>query len=257
MRCRVRKTECMRCAVGKRVNDALSYRTYDCFFGLPRGRIAHSSPNRLAVSVTQLGSPKGRPRLTQQRNAATSASVCGWLTSCSQSVGDVGGHPQTPPVTGQAAPCSVRLTIIRLAGSTSDRATRSGSASGIAPKLSRARATQPDTSTSTVSAWTRRSTRLSIQRVDENGSGVDSLDLGNDSPTPPPPPQEQRTSSPTCPFRGAIHPPDQGSGRCAEDGLGRSVAESLWSGCRGCPAGSAGLAFLFTWSYLESLWRCP
>ena len=47
----------------------------------------HSSPNRLAVSVTQLGSPKGRPRRTQQRNAATSASVCGWLTSCSQAVG--------------------------------------------------------------------------------------------------------------------------------------------------------------------------
>src|SRR5208337_2155901 len=64
----------------------------DCFFGLPRGPIVHSSPNRLAVSVTQLGSPKGRPRLTQQRNAATSASVCGWLTSCSQSVGRGKGH---------------------------------------------------------------------------------------------------------------------------------------------------------------------
>ena len=51
----------------------------------------HSSPNRLAVSVTQFGSPKGRPRWTQQRNAATSASVCGWLTSCSQSVGEVDG----------------------------------------------------------------------------------------------------------------------------------------------------------------------
>jgi hypothetical protein len=44
------------------------------------------------VSVTQLGSPNGRPRLTQQRNAATSASVCGWLTSCSQSVGRGKGH---------------------------------------------------------------------------------------------------------------------------------------------------------------------
>src|SRR5208282_2263158 len=65
---------------------------YDCFFGLPRGRIVDSSPNRLAVSVTQLGSPKGRPRLTQQRNAATSASVCGWLTICSQSVGRGKGH---------------------------------------------------------------------------------------------------------------------------------------------------------------------
>ena len=95
------------------------------------------------------------------------------------------------------------------------------------------------------------------QLVGEKGTGVDSLDLGNDSPTPPPPPHEQRTSSPTCPFRGAIHPPDQGSGRRAEDGLGRSVAESLWSGCRGCPAGSAGPAFLFTWSYLESFWRYP
>ncbi len=47
----------------------------------------------MAVSVTQLGLPKGRPRLTQQRNAATSASVCGcsWLTSCSQSVGEADG----------------------------------------------------------------------------------------------------------------------------------------------------------------------
>ena len=53
----------------------------------------HSSPNRLAVSVTQLGSPKGRPRWTQQRNAATSASVCGWLTSCSQAVGERTGPP--------------------------------------------------------------------------------------------------------------------------------------------------------------------
>src|SRR5208283_6119252 len=104
------------------------------------------------------------------------------------------------------------------------------------------------------SSWERVPLR---QAVGEKGSGVDSLDLGNDSPTPPPPPHEQWTSSPTCPFRGAIHPPDQGSGRRAEDGLGRSVAESLWSGCRGCPAGSAGPAFLFTWSYLESLWRCP
>src|SRR5271157_2343594 len=67
---------------------------YDSFFGLPRGRIVHSSPNRLAVSVTQLGSPKGRPRLTQQRNAATSPSVCCWLTSCSQSVGRGKGHAE-------------------------------------------------------------------------------------------------------------------------------------------------------------------
>src|SRR5271157_1176576 len=66
---------------------------YDCFFGLPQGRIVHSSPNRLAVSVTQLGSPKGRPRLTQQRNAATSASV--WLTICSQSVGRGKGYVET------------------------------------------------------------------------------------------------------------------------------------------------------------------
>src|SRR5208337_1420029 len=66
---------------------------YDCFFGLPRDRTVHSSPNRLAVSVTQLGSPKGRPRWTQQRNAATSASVCGWLTSCSQAVGERTGQP--------------------------------------------------------------------------------------------------------------------------------------------------------------------
>ncbi len=42
---------------------------YAGFFGLPRGRSVHSSPNRLATSATQLGSPKGRPRLTQQRNA--------------------------------------------------------------------------------------------------------------------------------------------------------------------------------------------
>ena len=38
------------------------WQAYDCFFGLPRGRTVHSSPNRLAVSVTQFGSPKGRPR---------------------------------------------------------------------------------------------------------------------------------------------------------------------------------------------------
>src|SRR5208337_4920346 len=67
---------------------------YDCFFGLPRSRIVHSSPNRSAVSVTQLGSPKGRPRLTQHRNASTSASVCGWLTSCSPSVGRGKGHAE-------------------------------------------------------------------------------------------------------------------------------------------------------------------
>ena len=42
-----------------------------------------------------------------------------------------------------------------------------------------------------------------------------------------------------------------------EDGLGRSVAECLWSVCRGCPARSAGPTFLFTWSYLESFWRYP
>jgi hypothetical protein len=30
----------------------------------------------------RLGSPKGRPRLTRQRDVATSASVCGWLTIC-------------------------------------------------------------------------------------------------------------------------------------------------------------------------------
>ena len=65
-----------------------TWQAYNCFFGLPRGRTVHSSPNRSAVSVTQLGSPKGRPRLTQQRNAATSASVYGWLTSCSQAVGE-------------------------------------------------------------------------------------------------------------------------------------------------------------------------
>ncbi len=53
----------------------------------------HSSPNRLAASVTQLGSLKGRPRMTQQRNAATSAFVCGWLTSCSQSAGERTGPP--------------------------------------------------------------------------------------------------------------------------------------------------------------------
>src|SRR5208337_1035826 len=69
-----------------------TWQAYDCFFGLPRGRTVHSSPNRLAVSVTQLGSPRGRLPLTQQRNAATSASFCGWLTSCSQSVGRGKGH---------------------------------------------------------------------------------------------------------------------------------------------------------------------
>src|SRR5208337_2497451 len=40
---------------------------YDCFFGLPRGRTVHSSLNRLAVSVTQLGLPKGRHTILDSR----------------------------------------------------------------------------------------------------------------------------------------------------------------------------------------------
>src|SRR5271157_2070871 len=43
------------------------WQAYDCFFGLPRGRTVHSSPNRLAVSVTQLGSPKGRHTILDSR----------------------------------------------------------------------------------------------------------------------------------------------------------------------------------------------
>src|SRR5208337_328106 len=38
-----------------------------CFFGLPRGRTVHSSPDRLAVSVPQLGSPKGRHTILDSR----------------------------------------------------------------------------------------------------------------------------------------------------------------------------------------------
>ena len=50
-------------------------------------------PQSLGRVRDHLGSPKGRTRLTQQRNAAISASVCGWLTSCSQSVGERKGPP--------------------------------------------------------------------------------------------------------------------------------------------------------------------
>ena len=44
-----------------------TWQAYDCFFGLPRGRTVHSSPNRLAVFVTQLGSPKGRHGILDSR----------------------------------------------------------------------------------------------------------------------------------------------------------------------------------------------
>jgi hypothetical protein len=36
-----------------------TWQAYDCFFGLPRGRTAHSSPNRLAASVTQFRIAEG------------------------------------------------------------------------------------------------------------------------------------------------------------------------------------------------------
>ncbi len=56
-----------------------------------RYQAVRSSHLQRLIFYGPLGSPKGRPRLMQQRNAATSASVCGWLTSCSQSVGGADG----------------------------------------------------------------------------------------------------------------------------------------------------------------------
>ena len=44
-----------------------TWQAYDSFFGLPRSRTVHSSPNRLAVSVTQLASPKGRHMILDSR----------------------------------------------------------------------------------------------------------------------------------------------------------------------------------------------
>src|SRR5271157_231275 len=67
---------------------------YDCFFGLPRGRTVHSSPNRSAVSVTQLGSPKGRPRLTQHRNASTHLGFRLWLVDKLQPIGGARQRPR-------------------------------------------------------------------------------------------------------------------------------------------------------------------
>jgi len=55
-------------------------------------RIFHQFDDVSLMAAQGIGSPKGRPRLTQQRNPATSASVCGWLRSCSQSVGRGKGH---------------------------------------------------------------------------------------------------------------------------------------------------------------------
>src|SRR5271157_2066948 len=49
-------------------------------------------PQSLGRVYDPVGIAEGRPRLTQQRNAATSASFCGWLTICSQSVGRGKGH---------------------------------------------------------------------------------------------------------------------------------------------------------------------
>ena len=52
---------------GERREYKEMWQAYDCFFGLPRGRAMHSSPNRLAVSVTQFGSPKGRHTILDSR----------------------------------------------------------------------------------------------------------------------------------------------------------------------------------------------
>ncbi len=55
------------------------------FRGRPRGRSVNSSPSFPAVRRCHLGAPKGLPRTTLVRSAASSASVCGWFTHWSQS----------------------------------------------------------------------------------------------------------------------------------------------------------------------------
>jgi hypothetical protein len=52
--------------------------------GRPRDRIADANCNLLAVVMAESASPNGRPRFTERRSVANSASVCGLATSSSQ-----------------------------------------------------------------------------------------------------------------------------------------------------------------------------
>ena len=63
-----------------------------CFFGRPRGRSVVSNPNDAAVFWTQRSPPKGRPRSTLRRRAASSPSVCGRFTSSTQRDGQGTGQ---------------------------------------------------------------------------------------------------------------------------------------------------------------------
>ena len=51
------------------------------------GRKVNSSPNRLAVFLTQSAFPYGRPRTTLRRMASSSSSACGCLTKSTQARG--------------------------------------------------------------------------------------------------------------------------------------------------------------------------
>src|SRR5207244_13000404 len=57
------------------------------FFGLPCRRNADSSPNAAAVCACQGSSPKGAPRTTDRRRAASSPSVSAPLTYSVQCAG--------------------------------------------------------------------------------------------------------------------------------------------------------------------------
>jgi hypothetical protein len=59
--------------------------------GRPRGRNVNSRPSRAAVLFTQVSEPKGRPRWTDCRSRANSASVCGSSTWFDQSFGNATG----------------------------------------------------------------------------------------------------------------------------------------------------------------------
>jgi hypothetical protein len=73
--------------------------------GWPRGRRVEPNPRRLAVPATHAVEPNGCPRPTQRRNAASSVSVCGVLTSSCQSRGQPSGHALSR-LCSSAGPCS-------------------------------------------------------------------------------------------------------------------------------------------------------
>ena len=58
---------------------------FSCFLGRPCARKVLSSPSRRTTWSDQNAPPKGHPRFTERRSATSSASVCGLLTSSTQS----------------------------------------------------------------------------------------------------------------------------------------------------------------------------